>query len=136
MELLKRSAGVYLLGVAAVIAVQMIISPFYRNVVDNEGIWHILNWFMASSIIITLAVRYMDKVQVDEDSDRSVSRRYLETYAGFVVAAFLGFWFFWNWGDVAIASSESDINLIMWSIINPLFVVVTGLTGCRLLTLP
>ena len=134
MELLKRGATVYLLGVAAVVAIQMIISPFYRNVVDNEGIWHILNWFMAASIIITLVVRCCDKMQVDREDTESLSRRYMATYSGFVAALFLGLLFFWNWADVAIASAEGDINLIFWSFINPLFVVVTGLTGCRLLT--
>ncbi len=136
MELLKRGAAIYLTGVAAVIAVQMIFSPFYRDVMDIEGIWHILNWFMAASLIMTLVVRYHDKIQIDREGDTGLTRRYLETYAGFVAAVFLALWFFWNWGDVAIASSESDINLIMWSIINPMFVVVTGLAGCRLCTRP
>ena len=134
MELLKRAATVYLLGVAAVVAIQMIFSPFYRNVMDNEGIWHILNWFMAASIIITLVVRCCDKMQVDREDTDSVSRRYLATYSSFVASVFLGLLFFWNWADVAIASAEGDINLFFWSVINPLFVVVTGLTGCRLLS--
>lgn len=133
MGLLKRGATVYILGVAAVITVQVIFSPFYRNVVDIFAIWDVLNWFMAVSIIITLIVRLNGKIQVDkEDTDR-LSRRYLGVYAAFVSAVFLALWFFWNWVDMTIMQSDrGDINLIIWAFINPLFVVVTGLTGYRL----
>ena len=133
MGLLKRAATIYILGVAAVITVQVIFSPFYRNVVDIFAIWDILNWFMAVSIIITLIVRLNGKIQVDkEDTDR-LSRRYLGVYAAFVSAVFLALWFFWNWVDMTIMQSDrGDINLIIWAFINPLFVVVTGLTGYRL----
>ena len=106
--------AVYLLAVAAVIVAQLVFSPFYRNVVDVGDIWHVMNWFMAASIIITLVVRYHDKLQLDrEDTGGGISRRYLETYAGFVVTVFLALWFFWNWGDEFITSSgaESDTNL-------------------------
>ena len=133
MGLLKRGATIYILGVAAVITVQVIFSPFYRNVVDIFAIWDVLNWFMAVSIIITLIVRLNGKIQVDkEDTDR-LSRRYLGVYAAFVSAVFLALWFFWNWVDMTIMQSDrGDINLIIWAFINPLFVVVTGLTGYRL----
>jgi hypothetical protein len=136
MELLKRAAAIYLFAAAAVVVAQMVISPFYRNVVDVGDIWHVMNWFMAVSIIITLVVRFHDKVQLDREADSSLTRRYLETYAGLTVGVFLALWFFWNWGDEAITSAgeASQINLIIWSFINPLFVVVTGLAGCRLLS--
>ena len=135
MELLKRATAVYLLAAAAVIAAQLVFSPFYRNVVDVGDIWHVMNWFMAASIIITLVVRYHDKLQLDrEDTGGGISRRYLETCAGLVVGVVLALWFFSNWGDEFITSSgaQSDTNLLIWAFINPLFVVVTGLTGCRL----
>ncbi len=135
MELLKRAAAICLLAAAAVIVAQLVFSPFYRNVVDVGDIWHVMNWFMAASIIVTLVVRYHDKLQLDkEDNGGGLSRRYLETYAGFVVAVFLALWFFWNWGNEFITSSgaESDTNSLIWAFINPLFVVDTGLTGCRL----
>ena len=135
MELLKRATAIYLLAAATVIVAQLVFSPFYRNVVDVGDIWHVMNWFMAASIIINLVVRYHDKLQLDkEDNGGGLSRRYLEAYAGFVVAVFLALWFFWNWGDEFITSSgaESDTNSLIWAFINPLFVVVTGLTGSRL----
>ncbi len=93
---------------------------------------------MAASIIITLVVRFHDKVQLDREDDTRLSRRYLETCAGLIVSVFLALWFFWNWGDEYIASAGkgSQINLIIWSFINPLFVVVTGLTACRLWNRP
>lgn len=138
MELLKRSAAIYLFAAAAAVVAQMIISPFYRNVVDVGDIWHVMNWFMAASIIITLVVRTHDRIQLEKDEDNSVSRRYLETYAGLIVSVFLALWFFWNWGSESITSGgeASQINLIFWSWINPLFVIVTGLTGCRLWNRP
>ena len=135
MALLKRATALYLLAAAAVIVAQLVFSPFYRNVVDVGDIWHVMNWLMAASIIITLVVRYHDKLQLDKDhSNSGLTRRYLETYAGFVVVVFLALWFFWNWRDEFITSSgaENDTNLLIWAFINLLFVVVTGLTGCRL----
>ena len=97
MELLKRAAAIYLLAAAAVVVAQMVISPFYRNVVDVGDIWQVVNWFMAASIIITLVVRFHDKVQLDREDDNRLSRRYLETCAGLIVSVFLALWFFWNW---------------------------------------
>lgn len=133
MAILKRAATVYILAVAAVVTVQVIFSPFYRNVVDIFTIWDVLNWLMAVSIIITLIVRLNGKMQVDKEDTTSLSRRYLGVYAGFVAAVFLALWFFWNWVDMTIMQSDrGDINLIFWAFINPLFVVVTGLTGYRL----
>ena len=86
MELLKRATAIYLLAAAAVIVAQLVFSPFYRNVVDVGDIWHVMNWFMAASIIITLVVQYHDKLQLDrEDNGGGLSRRYLETYAGLIV---------------------------------------------------
>ena len=134
MELVKRAVAVYLLAAAAVVVAQLVFSPFYRNVVDVIDIWHVMNWFMAASLIITVAVRFHDKMRLDREGGDSVTRAYLETYAAFTVGAFLALWFFWNWADVFIASDGDGgtVNSISWVIINPLFVVVTGLTGCRL----
>ena len=138
MEHLKRGAAIYLFPAAAVVVAQMVISPFYRNVVDVGDIWHVMNWFMAASIIITLIVRTHDRIQLKKEKDNSVSRRYLETYAGLIVGVFLALWFFWNWGSESITfgGEASQINLIFWSWINPLFVIVTGLTACRLWNRP
>ncbi len=136
MELVKRAAAVYLFAAALVIVVQLVFSPLYRNVVDVVDIWHAMNWFMAASLIITVVVRYHDKMQLDREGADSVTRRYLETHAGLIAGVFLALWFFWNWGDVFITSGgDGDmVNSISWVFINPLFVVVTGLAGCRLWT--
>ena len=136
MELVKRAAAVYLFAAALGVIVQLVFSPFYRNVVGVVDIWHVMNWFMAASLIITVVVRYHDKMQLDREGADSVTRRYLETHAGLIAGVFLALWFFWNWGDVFITSGgDGDmVNSISWVFINPLFVVVTGLAGCRLWT--
>ena len=67
MGLLKRGAAIYLFAAAAVVVAQMVISPFYRNVVDVGDIWHVMNWFMAVSIIITLIVRTHDRIQLEKE---------------------------------------------------------------------
>ena len=48
-----------------------------------------------------------------------------------IASLVLVIWFLWNWfDDLTVASgSQSDVRLIMWSIIDPLFVLVTGATG-------
>ena len=45
--MLKRATAIYLFAAAVVIAAQLVLSPFYRNVVDGGDIWHVMNWFMA-----------------------------------------------------------------------------------------
>ena len=134
MDVLKRLAAIYLLAVALVAFAQIVLSPFYDNVLDVLQIWHTLNWFMAISIIITLIMRFHDKMTVDRDENGGVSRQYLEAYAGLIATVFLSLLFFWNWGDEFITSGgeASLINLLVWTFLNPFFVLVTGLAGCRL----
>ena len=62
MSVLIRAAAAYLVLLAAVIAVNFIITPLYHPGGDEPfTVWEVLNWFMAAGIVIALASSYVDK---------------------------------------------------------------------------
>lgn len=135
MDIVKRLLAAYLVAIATAVALHFIFASFYRDAVDTGQLWNILNWFMAVAVLVTLIVRYLGKVKLDrQGSDGSVTRKYLEVNAALYLAAVLTIWFFWNWFDDLMvgADSQSDIRLILWAFIDPLFVLIVGTTGCRL----
>lgn len=124
------AAGLML--VAVVVAAHFILTPFYQDVMNIDRMWFVLNWFMAAASIIALVVNYHRyKATGAQSDDGAVDRQYLKVNAALLSSLLLVIWFFWNWfDDLTVASgSQSDIRLIMWSIIDPLFVLVTGATG-------
>ena len=124
------AAGLML--VAVVVAAHFILTPFYQDVMNIDRMWFVLNWFMAAASIIALVVNYHRyKATGAQSGDGAVDRQYLKVNAALLSSLLLVIWFFWNWfDDLTVASgSQSDIRLIMWSIIDPLFVLVTGATG-------
>ena len=90
---------------------------------------------MAAAVLISLAVWYNSKIDLDQNrSDNTVSRRYLEVNAGLFAASLMGLWFFWNWFALMVARStpQEETHQIMWAVIDPLFVLIVGPTGLHL----
>ena len=57
MSILIRAAAAYLVLLAAVVAVNFIVTPLYHPGGDEPfTVWEILNWFMAVGMVIALAV--------------------------------------------------------------------------------
>ena len=124
------AAGLMLVSV--IVAAHFILSPFYQDVMEIDRMWFVLNWFMAAGSVIALIVNYHRYKAVGAQSGEGpVDRQYLKVNVALIMSLVLVIWFFWNWfDDLTVASgSQSDIRLIMWSIIDPLFVLVTGATG-------
>ena len=124
------SAGLML--VAAIVAAHFILSPFYQDVMDIDRMWFVLNWFMAAGSIIALVVNYHRyKATGAQSGEGPVDRQYLKVTVALIASLVLVIWFLWNWFDdlTAASGSQSDIRLIMWAFIDPLFVLVTGATG-------
>ena len=61
MSILIRAAAAYLVLLAAVVAVNFIVTPLYHPGGDEPfTVWEILNWFMAVGMVIALAASYVE----------------------------------------------------------------------------
>ena len=81
MSILIRAAAAYLVLLAAVVAVNFIVTPLYHPGGDEPfTVWEILNWFMAVGMVIALAGSYVEKRRVDGDGSADL-KRYLEANA-------------------------------------------------------
>ncbi len=136
MALMKKLIAMGLILVSIAVALHFMFTPFYPDSVDVSEIWDILDWFMAAAMAVTLIVHYLRKRVFDaKDANGSITREYLEVNVALYASIALTLWFFWNWFDnlTVGAGPQSDTNLINWMLIDPLLVIVFGVTGCHLL---
>ena len=103
----------------------------------NIPVWVILNWFMASTIIVALDRNIRGKLALwGTDPDVPLTGRRVQVNLLFYATIVLTLWFFWNWFYGFFPQNEPDvvglIHLEMWTLINPLFVLTIGVTGFNL----
>ena len=71
-----------------------------------------------------------------EESDGSLNRQYFEVNLAFYASIVLVLWYYWNFFGSLFPETESAavglIHLEMWTLVDPLFVLVSGVTGFRL----
>ena len=130
MSILIRAAAAYLVLLAAVVAVNFIVTPLYHPGGDEPfTVWEILNWFMAVGMVIALADSYVEKRRVDGDGSADL-KRYLEANAVFYGAVAVFILFFWNWFSSLSPNNEADGQF--WAVIDTLMPIVMGVMGCRM----
>ena len=130
MSILIRAAAAYLVLLAAVVAVNFIVTPLYHPGGDEPfTVWETLNWFMAVGMVIALAASYVEKRRVDGDGSADL-KRYLEANAVFYGAVAVFILFFWNWFSSLSPNNEADGQF--WAVIDTLMPIVMGVTGCRM----
>ena len=137
MSILKRVAALYLIVVAAAAGVHWIITPLYDNSSGEYPVWVILNWFMASTVIVALDRNVRSKLALrDGDPEAPLTGRRIQVNLLFYATIVLTLWFFWNWFYGFFPNNEPDVvglvHLEMWAFINPLFVLTIGVTGFSL----
>ena len=137
MSILKRIAAIYLITVAALAGLHWIITPLYDNSSGAYPVWVILNWFMASTIIVALDRNIRSKAALrGSDPDAPLTGRRVQVNLLFYATIVLTLWFFWNWFYGFFPQNEPDVvglvHLEMWTLINPLFVLTMGVTGFSL----
>ena len=135
MHLFNMLLITYLFATTIALGLHFVFAAFYQDAVDTGKMWEILDWFMAAAVLISLVVWYNGKIDLDQNrSDNTVSRRYLEVNAGLFATTLLGLWFFWNWFDFLVSGStpQEEAHQIMWTVIDPLFVLIVGITGLHL----
>ena len=132
--MVKKTLAILVWITTLTVAVHFVFSPFYENSVDTGRVWDYVNWLMAFGVAVSLVAHLLRKIEMDSEGlDSSINREYLEINLAFYASLFLALWFFWNWFDNIFATEgQSATRLVLWSFVNPLFVVVTGATGLHL----
>ena len=135
MAALVKMAAVYFWLSATAIALHFVFTPLYDDVMDIGEMWGALNIVMAIGVLGALAIHlYRKRVHDRQGGDGDITREYLETNLLVYLSVALTLWFFWNWiDDLTIYPDAQDtVRLVLWSFINPLFVIIAGVTGCYL----
>ncbi len=123
---ISKIAGGYLFLVAVVVGVNFPATVFYDDGSTGYPVWAILHWFMASSVIIVLAVSSKNKKLLSVT--QADIKKYLEINLSFYGSLMLTIWYFAN----LFHDLHGSADLVMWWFITPLFVVITGACGCRI----
>lgn len=132
MAMLKRLLALVLGLIGIVVLFQLLFSPFYPDTVDINWTWNVLNWFIAFGVAVALIVTYLRKRVLNAYGGNG--REHIFANTAFYAAAVLAIWFFWNWFDDLTVGEEgqSELRLIFWSYINPLFIILMGTVSARL----
>ena len=145
MEALKKLFGVYLMGVATVVAVWFIINSFFVDSFAVINVWYVLDILMASGLAVALVFNYARKRE--EEAGRQpgepVTRRHLEVNVAFFLTAGITILFLHNWfsllalGDERSLGLGSDMGLnhqawVIWAFVDTLLPLALGVTGCAM----
>lgn len=140
MDGLKKLAGVYMVGVAVVVAVYFIINNFLAGSFDLLRVWHVLDVLMLIGLALALIFNYAS-MREEGGSGEAVTRRYLEVNTAFFVTAGVMILFLHNWlsllalgPDMALGPNSLNGNhqaWIIWAAVDTLLPLVLGVTGCR-----
>ena len=132
MQTLKKPLSVILGLIAAAVLFHFVFTPFYEGSVDAGSIWTVLNWSMALSVVIALAVTYIDKRGAGTGGSDATA--YVCANVAFYAAAVLALLFFWNWFDSLTIGEEgqSQTRRVFWPVINVWFIMLMGRVSARL----
>ncbi len=137
MEGIKKLFGVYLAGIAVVVAVWFIINTFFANSFDTLNIWYVLDAVMFSGLVLALGFNYLRKRELGErEPGEAVSRRYLEVNTAFYLTAGVTILFLHNWFSLLANGPDSlDGNhqaWVIWAVVDTLLPLTLGVTGCAM----
>ncbi len=137
--------AVILIFTSAVVAVHFMVVPLYANSGLNPlSVWYYIDMLMAFALIVTLVAQLQRKRAAsmndhhDDGNGGGLSRERLEANVMFYLSLIVALWFFRNWFDLLAllatnpTGSQSAHTLVIWDIMDPLLVIVVGLTGCQL----
>ena len=132
MSSLKKVLALILSLIAIAVLFQLIFSPFYPDTVDTDVVWNALNWLIAFGVAAALIATYLRKRVLSAYGGNG--REHIFANTAFYAAAVLAIWFFWNWFDDLTVGEEgqSQVRLIFWAFINPLFIILMGTVSARL----
>ena len=135
MAVIVKMIAVFFWLSATAVALHFVFTPLYENVMNIGEMWGALNIVMAIAVLGALGIHLYRKLVLDKQgADAGITREYLETNLLVYLSVALTLWFSWNWIDdlTIYPDVQSSVRLTLWSFINPLFVIVAGVTGCYL----
>lgn len=139
MDSFKRIVGVYLILVAAVVAIHTVVEPLYYTSTEASPYsphWSKINALMVLAIVLGLVFGCRRKRGIGGDDGGAVTREYLEAHVLFYGLLFVGILFFWNFfnlhspGFTAIAPETVSA---VWIVIDAALPLILGAMGASLL---
>ena len=128
--------AVILLFCSVAVALQFMVAPLYADLGQAVlVVWYYLDMLMAVSLLVALAVQLQRKRAADRGRGDGLSRERLEANTMFYLSVIVTLLFFRNWFDLLTSNplgNQSVSTLVVWDIVDPLVVIIAGLTGCRL----
>ncbi len=141
MDSFKRIVGVYLIVVAAVVAIHTVAEPLCYTSTEASPYsphWSKINALMVLAIVLGAIFGYIRKRGAGrEGGDASVTREYLEANVQFYSLLFVGILFFWNFfnlhspGFTAIAMETVSAVWIVINVALPLILAAIGISMLR-----
>ena len=136
MDILRMLIALVLVFCAIAVALQFVLGPVYGHIGQAElAVWYYLDMLMAVSIVITLAVQLQRKRAADRIRGESLNRERFEANVMFYLSLLVALWFFRNWFDFLSSDpigNQSTATFVIWYILDPLLLILVGLTGIRL----
>lgn len=136
MDVLRMLLALVLVFCAVAVSLQFVLGPLYSDIGQAElAVWYYLDMLMAFSIAATLLVQLQRKRAADRLRGDSLNRERLEANVMFYLSLLVALWFFRNWFDFLSSNpigDQSVATLVIWYILDPLLVILVGLTGTRL----
>lgn len=136
MDVLRMLLALVLMFCAIAVSLQFVLGPLYSDIGQAElAVWYYLDMLMAFSIAATLLVQLQRKRAADRTRGDTLNRERLEANVMFFLSLLVSLWFFRNWFDFLSSNpigDQSVATLVIWYILDPLLVILVGLTGVRL----
>ena len=139
MDSLKKVIGVFLILVAAAVAIHTVIEPLYYeskpNQPYNDGVWYYLNILSAISVVLGMIISYIRKSKVSESSS---VQEYIAANTLFYGFIFASIFFFWNWFGLSTPGKDytptpSETGNMVWIIFDAILPLLNGALGMYLL---
>lgn len=139
MDSLKKVIGVFLILVAAIVAIHTVAEPLYYTSTSeqpNAPIWYYINILSAISVVLGIIISYIRKSNVSESSSVQEYIAANTLFFGFMFAAIL---FFWNWFGISNAGEDftppakSETVSMVWIIFDAILPLLNGALGMHLL---
>ena len=136
MDVVRMLIALGLIFCSVAVALQFVLGPIYRHIGNAEvAVWYYLDMLMAASILITAAVQLQRKRAADRIRGDSLGRERFEANVMFYLSLIVALWFFRNWFDFLSSDpigDQSTATQVIWMILDPLLVILVGLTGIRM----
>ena len=139
MQSLMKIIGVFLIIVAAIVAIHTVIEPLYHTSTEenpyNSSVWAYINALSAISVVLGVIISYSRKNKVNENSSIQEFIAANTLFFGFIITAIF---FFWNWFGLInpgqdYAPTKTDTGSMIWIIFDAILPCLNGALGAHLL---